>query len=515
LRPAPRQPAPALDALVAGALGALQTLAHVHTGVPGAWLLPLAALSWLAWRLDAAPPRRAALLGLCYGTAWLVAGVWWLFISMHRYGGLPAWMAALAVFLLALALALYLAMAAAAYARWRRGGVSDAVLFAALWLLAELARGVIFTGFPWLASGYSQVDAPLAALAPWVGVYGIGAVLAFAAAALARAVRSRGRSWGPAAMAAAIGMLGVALGPGEHSRPAGELSVALLQTNVRQDEKFAPERMPETLAWVGRELLAARADLVVAPETAVPLLPFQLQELAPGYWEALREHFADPRGGRAALVGLPLGDYEHGYTNSVAGLSAAPAYRYDKYHLVPFGEFIPTGFRWFTAMMNIPLGDFARGVIDPPSFAAGSQRVAPNICYEDLFGEELARRFADPATAPTVLANLSNIGWFGDTIATVQHLNISRMRALEFQRPMIRATNTGATAIIDHRGTVAAMLPPHSRGVLTGKVQGRDGITPYAWWTARAGLWPLALAALLVLLPAVWRELRPAPPRPA
>jgi apolipoprotein N-acyltransferase len=132
--------------------------------------------------------------------------------------------------------------------------------------------------------------------------------------------------------------------------------------------------------------------------------------------------------------------------------------------------------------------------------------VAPNICYEDLFGEELARRFADPATAPTVLANVSNIGWFGDTVATVQHLNISRLRALEFQRPVIRATNTGATAIIDHRGRVLAMLAPHTRGVLTGTVQGRDGITPYAWWTARAGLWPaLALALLAVLVVLVVR----------
>ena len=245
---------------------------------------------------------------------------------------------------------------------------------------------------------------------------------------------------------------------------------------------------------------------MVAPETAVPLLPFQLAEMAPGYWEGSRAHFGDVAAGRAALVGVPLGDYERGYTNSVAGLSPAGEYRYDKYHLVPFGEFIPTGFRWFTAMMNIPLGDFARGVVDPPSFAVGAQRVAPNICYEDLFGEELARRFVDANTAPTVLANVSNIGWFGDTIATVQHLNISRMRALEFQRPMIRATNTGATAIVDHRGVVQAMLPPHTRGVLTGSVQGRDGITPFAWWAARAGLWPLALGALLVVLAAAWRK---------
>jgi len=499
-------PGPLADATAAAALGALQTLAYVHTAAAGAWLLPLATLAWLVWRLDAVAPRRAALLAACYATAWLAAGVWWLFISMHRYGGLPAWMAVAAVLLLAVALSGWLALAAAAYARWRRGGAGDPWLFAALWLLAELARGVVFTGFPWLASGYSQLDAPLAALAPWLGVYGLGAVLAFAAAALARLARSRGRAWGPAAAALALVALTTWAGPGEHSRPAGELSVTLLQTNVKQDEKFSAERMPEMLAWIDTRLRLARTDLVVAPETAVPLLPFQLAELAPGYWEALLAHFGDPSAGRAALVGVPLGDYERGYTNSVAGLSAAAPYRYDKYHLVPFGEFIPAGFRWFTNMMNIPLGDFARGVVDPPSFAVGAQRVAPHICYEDLFGEELARRFLNPATAPTVLANLSNIGWFGDTIATVQHLNISRMRALEFQRPMIRATNTGATAIVDHRGVVQAMLPPHTRGVLTGRVQGREGITPFAWWAARAGLWPLLLPALLVVLAAALRH---------
>ncbi|MDO8420322.1 MAG: apolipoprotein N-acyltransferase, partial [Rubrivivax sp.] len=300
----PRRPGPAVDALVAAALGALQTLAYVHTAVAGAWLLPLATLAWLAWRLDAVSPRRAALLAACYATAWLVAGVWWLFISMHRYGGLPAWMAALAVLALAAALSAWLAAAAACYARWRRGRGADALLFAAVWLLAEAARGVVFTGFPWLASGYSQLDAPLAALAPWLGVYGMGAALAYAAAALARLVGSRGRAWGPAAAAAAALVLAAWAGPGEYSRPAGELSVALLQTNVKQDEKFAAERMPEMLAWVGRELLDARADLVVAPETAVPLLPDQLEDFAPGYWAALQAHFAQP--GRAALVGVPM-----------------------------------------------------------------------------------------------------------------------------------------------------------------------------------------------------------------
>ena len=146
------------------------------------------------------------------------------------------------------------------------------------------------------------------------------------------------------------------------------------------------------------------------------------------------------------------------------------------------------------------LGDFSRGVLNPPYFVVGAQRVAPNICYEDLFGEELARRFAVPARAPTVFANVSNIGWFGDSIAIDQHRHISRFRTLEFQRPMIRATNTGATAIIDHRGQVLAELPRHTQGVLLGRVEGRSGITPFAWWAAHAGLWPLLGLALLVCL---------------
>jgi apolipoprotein N-acyltransferase len=511
----PRAPALALDTLLAAALGALQTLAFVHTV---AWALPLATLAWLVGRLDAVSARRAAWLGGCYGSAWLAAGVWWLFISMHRYGGLPAPLAAGAVALLASALSLYLALACAAYARWRRGGATDALLFAALWLLAELARGVLFTGFPWVASGYAMVDAPLAALAPWVGVYGLGALLAFAAAALARLVHTRGRGWGTAAAAAAV-WLGAALaGPGEFTRPAGTLSVALLQPNVPQDRKFDPEHLPQTLGWVARELVRAEATLVVAPETAVPLLPSQLRDYAPGYWEGLEQHFAAP--GRGALVGVPLGDFDGGYTNSVAGLSADGAYRYDKWHLVPFGEFIPTGFRWFTELMNIPLGDFARGLPNPPSFRLAGQRIGPNICYEDLFGEELALRFADPATAPTLLANLSNIGWFGRTIAVDQHLHISRMRSLELQRAMLRATNTGATAIVDHRGRVVAQLPPHTAGVLSGSVEGREGVTPYAWWAARAGLaplWALGLAVAAALSShRVWGggQARPARRRP-
>ena len=178
-------------------------------------------------------------------------------------------------------------------------------------------------------------------------------------------------------------------------------------------------------------------------------------------------------------------------------------------------EFIPPLFKWFTEMMNIPLGDFNRGAVGQPSLLVAGQRLAPNICYEDLFGEELGARFIDPAQAPTIFVNVSNIGWFGDSLAIDQHLAISRMRALEFERPMLRATNTGATAIIDHRGRVVQSLPRLTRDVLVGEVQGRGlnatsgwRITPYAWWVARMGLWPLWGLGMLAWALAWWAQRR-------
>jgi apolipoprotein N-acyltransferase len=239
---------------------------------------------------------------------------------------------------------------------------------------------------------------------------------------------------------------------------------------------------------------------VVAPETVIPLLPDQLD---PAWWAPILRHFQEGR--QAAIIGLPLGNESAGYTNSAVGIDAATAalpggfYRYDKHHLVPFGEFIPTGFRWFTRMMNIPLGDFNRGPLAAPSFTVQGERVAPNICYEDLFGDEIGANFRDEARAPTILLNVSNIAWFGDTVAIDQHLAISRMRALEFQRPMVRATNTGATAVIDHRGRVTHALPRLTRGVLVASVEGRAGLTPYASWVSRFGLWPLWGLAIAIM----------------
>lgn len=291
------------------------------------------------------------------------------------------------------------------------------------------------------------------------------------------------------------------------------LTVTLLQGNVPQDLKFG-EGVGLALRDYRDALLHNTSDLIVTPETAIPLLPDYLPD---GYWPLLQQRYA--QGQQAALIGLPLSAPAAAgvpqYTNSALALvpGAAPdAYRYDKHHLVPFGEFVPPMFRWFVQLMHIPLGDFARGQVVQPPLLWHGERIAPNICFEDLFGEELAQSFANPATAPTLLLNLSNIAWFGDTVAIDQHLHISRMRTLELGRPMLRATNTGATAIINAQGVVTHRLPSGVKGALTAEVHGVDGrATPYARWVSAWGLWPLAVGAALVLGGVAWRTHRKSP----
>ena len=467
------------------------------------WPIQIGTLAFFFLALAAqSSVQRSILIGWAFSFAWLAAGFHWLYISMHRYGNLPSWMAASAVALLAAALALHVALMMGLATRLRlRHAVSlpltMLVLLPSCWLLAEWLRGWVLTGFPWIASGYAHTASPLAGFAPIIGVYGIAGVTAVLAGCLALIPQKKSA----ALLALLILAAGIGLKNIDWTMPHGQkISVRLLQGNIPQEMKFAQDQILNTLTLYHDLIRAQPADLIATPETALPLLS---RQLPPDYLPRIAKYSADSKSHIA--LGIAVSDGPLQYANSLIGFSPrgdSQAYRYDKHHLVPFGEFIPAGARWFVDMMRIPLGDFTRGDPLQEPFAVKDQLVLPNICYEDLFGEEIANQLAAAyfsGTPPaTMLLNVSNIAWFGDSVALPQHLQISQMRALETGRPMLRATNTGATAVIDPKGKVLAQLEPFTRGVLAGPVQGYSGWTPYMLF-GNTPVIVLALASLAVL----------------
>ena len=497
------------------------------------WWLQLLAMGVFARSLlGAGTLKQAAWRSWLFSTAWMCGSIWWLYISMHTYGGLPSWLAALAVLLLSSCLALFYMLVCMIFHQiivknlknmpnMAVGGVFTAyaaIVFAACWMLAEMARGTWLTGFPWGAVGYSHVDGPLAGLASSIGVYGMCFVSAYMSMLLVQLVDKPTKPL--RIQAALLAVLFVALlvvnnpsldASNDLSKAASQqtppLQVTLLQGNIPQNEKFqAGSGVATALSWYAEQLEKVQSGLVVTPETAIPLLP---QNLLPDYWRNVQQPFKAENGQKAALIGIPMGNRATGFSNSVVGFKPTPLalsapYQYNKDHLVPFGEFIPPFAQWFIDLMNIPLGAFNRGGAAQPPFYWQGQRLGLNICYEDLFGEELAQRFATPATAPTILVNLTNIAWFGNTVAIDQHLNIARLRSMELAKPSIRATNTGATVIIDAQGQVTQSLERHSRGVLVGQVWGNTVITPYAMWVSKFWLWPLWIFGILTLLGGFW-----------
>ncbi|MHB1214375.1 MAG: apolipoprotein N-acyltransferase [Thiobacillus sp.] len=448
----------------------------------GFWPLPVLSLAVLfALLARTASVRAGFLIGWVWGLGFFIGGVSWVYVSLSVYGGMADWLAALATFLFCAFLALFPATVGALQARWRVTPPLRLLLVIPLaWGVSEWVRGWIFTGFPWLEIGYSQVPAsPLAGYAPLVGVYGVSFLLALSAALLAWGATTRGRrahrAWAVVAIVG-LGVGGQALRGVTWTTPEGApTSVALLQGNIPQDMKWQPERTLATLESYARMAAASPARLIVLPETALPLFEADL----PDAYRAGLASLGRKNGGDV-LTGLPTGSPRGAYYNSVISFGSAPSQRYHKVHLVPFGEYIPLRavWGWVIEVLHIPLSDFARGAVDQRPLAIGGQRVAANICYEDAFGEEIIRQLP----AASVLVNVSNLAWFGDSFAPWQHAQMSQMRALETGRMMLRATNTGVTAIIDARGHMLASLPLFTAGSLSGEIQGYTGSTPYVRW---------------------------------
>lgn len=532
-------------ALVAGAM-------NVFAFAPfGYWLLQLACTAVLMLLvMQATCVRRAAVLGWLYSFAWTCAGVYWLYVSLHDLGGMPAWLTVLAIALLALGLGL-LVGAATGGARWlqRRWQAPPTItlllILPALWTLAEWCRSWIFTGFPWLSTGYAHTASPLAGYAPLLGVYGVGLVAAFIAALFVLTVNqlalnlpalnlltleplakkplatSHAKTLNAASttkmqvrrFAWMITVIAVLLTVGHFLRdyawtqPYGKpITVRLLQGNIAQTIKFDPSALGSTLGLYSALITDTPADLIATPETAVPVV----RQMLPPQYLAQLTAFARSSGSQV-LVGIPISDGPADYTNGLVVLGhddhKSNAYRYDKHHLVPFGEFIPVGFRWFVDTMKMPLGDQTRGASLQAPFAVKDQWVLPNICYEDLFGEEIAAqmrwRAGDGLPMPTMLLNISNIAWFGNTIALPQHLQISQMRTLETGRPMLRATNTGATAVVGADGRIQAQLPYYTQDTLAMSVQGYQGTTPFILYGNGT---TVTLTATMLAAAALWRR---------
>jgi apolipoprotein N-acyltransferase len=455
-------------------------------------LFPLALLTFaiLVHLWTGATPRRAFWTGYAFGLGFFGAGVSWIYVSMHNFGGMPMPLAAAATLLFCAFLALFPAAAGWLQARIpAQPWVRACLVIPAAWTLFEWLRSWIFTGFPWLSAGYAGVGWPLQGYAPMFGVFG----LSFLTLSLAGMGWLLFRARKPIAVAAFIAVLGVGEGLRhiEWTQPAGEpVSAALLQGNIEQDLKFRPERYPPILETYARLAEATSAKLIVLPETAIPRF---YDRVEPEYLARLEA--VAKRNGGDLLLGVPYRTGTGEYFNTVVSLGSSPRQAYHKVHLVPFGEFVPAGFGWVLQMVQIPLSDFSRGGLKQPPIAAAGQRIAVNVCYEDAFGDEIARRVPEA----TLLVNVSNVAWFGDSLAPAQHLQIARLRAIETGRTHLAATNTGITAAIDRDGRVLARLPQFSEGRLEVTARGYSGWTPYA----RFGDWPAVVISLLVLAGAV------------
>lgn len=460
------------------------------------WPLAIASPLALLAILRGCSVKQATLIGWCYGLGMFGYGVWWLQVSIHQFG-VPFYVFSVSITALFIAgMALYPAAFAALWVRSSKNKVNAIGLAPGLWVLLELVRGWLFTGFPWLALGYSQLDSPTAGFAPIVGVYGCSLVVSFQAACVYEGAFAKGRRRFVAVVLFAISLVtGFGLSQLDYTTARGEpLDAALIQGAVPQELKWRRDLRAATIALY-RQLSNPHwdADVVIWPETAVPAFPHEVEEILTALSaEALSNQ-------TSLLIGMPTGEPWHGaYFNSVLGLGRHDG-RYDKRHLVPFGEFFPLK-DWLggiAMLLDIPLSDFSAGDARQASLQVAGHSAGISICYEDAFGREVSA--ALPAAA--FLINVSNDAWFGDTLAPHQHLQIARMRALETERYLLRATNTGITAVINHHGVVEAQAEAFVETALRAPFQPRGGATPYVNY----GDTPVLVIALLMIAFSVFR----------
>ncbi|HSO81733.1 apolipoprotein N-acyltransferase [Thiocapsa sp.] len=483
---------PLLSAVLVCASGAVTVLGFAPFGWYPFVLIGL--LGFLA-ALTGASPRIGFLRGWLFGVGLLGFGVFWIRISLNEFGNMDTWVAHLLTGVFVASMALYFGLLGWLVRRLDRGPawLVPFLLFPGLYLLLDWLRGWLFTGFPWLSLGYTQIDGPLGGFAPILGVYGVGLLILLSAGLISGFLRWSGR--GRVATAIALVLIwggGMLLKQVSWTAPSGpSFRAAVVQANIPQAMKWDPDLLVSTMEiyW---ELTERNldADLVVWPETAIP-----------DFLHRVRDVLVEPMAARAReegteiVLGIPVMESDTGrHFNALLSIGSREDL-YAKRHLVPFGEFMPFK-AWLGPLVDlfeVPMSDFSRGSAERPLLAVGDRLAGVSICYEDAFPAEVSQALPEAE----FLINVSNDAWFGDSLAPHQHLEIARMRALENGRYLLRATNTGISAIIDQRGRVVGTVPSFVRGDFATEVRPYAGATPYV----RLGNAPaIVLAAAMVLL---------------
>ena len=465
----------------------------------GGWIqIPILSILW--WRLDspiANTLKKQFGLGLLFGIGYFVVGLWWIYISLHDVGGINALLACIGVLLLSAYVAIYFSLATLAISAFSKNRLTGLFL-AASWVLAEFLRGYIFTGFPWMGFAETQFNGPFAPIAPFFGGLACTFLVIWTSWEIYQLRKHITSSLLLITSALAISLFASSF---SFTKPIGEpISVRLIQGNFEQSLKFNPQAIGQQIDFYTREITKEAANLIIIPETAFPWpqpnLPFGLLQYL--------QTFSNSSGSNI-LLGL-IGEVpkENGvqYSNRATGLSPnQPPYQYDKSHLVPFGEFIPPGFQWFVKSFHVPMSDFARGDLKqaPLTIVRKGQddlHAAITICYEDVFGGELAYRIQNSDKPVNLLINMTNLAWFGDSQAPTQQLRLSQLRSLETGLPALRATNTGITAVLGPDGKLLQSLPEFTQTTLSANVQAYAGKTPYVIW----GNLPILVLSCLLLL---------------
>ena len=454
--------------LIAIISGALLPLAFAPFNF---WYVGLASLAVLSWLWIAT--SRPALLGFCFGLGYFGAGLHWVYISMAAFGGAPLMFAVLANGLLVLVLALFPTITGLMLHFFSKpGSWLRALLIPFVWMLAEYARSFVLGGFPWLSVGYSQLAAPLEGLAPLGGVFAIGFVLMMIATCIGKALYDKSLP----ALCVAVILLLISIPTRQLSftTPVGQpFSVALVQGNIPQLTKFDSGLMHMHIGYYIDLSIRRSESVIIWPETAIAFMEDDIRDSTLEPLDRLLK-----QRGQTLVSGIPAGDLGAGiYYNAVIALGKGQG-RYYKHHLLPFGEYLPLRsiFAIFEEYVDIPLSDFSRGEARQAPLITQQVPAGVSICFEAAFGRDIRRALPQAQ----YLINVSNDGWFEDSIAADQHLQMNQMRALEMGREMARATNNGITVFIDDKGRVSKALPRFERGVLSGYVQPRIGMTPYA-----------------------------------